>query len=233
MKPFDILSQTSLFHGLSAEVFSEYSSMTRVRAFSKGEIIAAEGDVCSGISVIERGEVALQKYTSDGDYSTIGLRLAGDLFGEDILFSKDSTYPFSLEAMSSSEVLYISKDLLIKLMDKSPDVKNNYLQMLSDKVHRKNRRIALLSQKTIRQKIAYFLLDLREDKTAKEVQLPGSREVIAKLLAMPRPSFSREMIAMEKEGLISISGRTVKLLEPVKLENDIVEGYEYTSTRDL
>lgn len=45
------------------------------------------------------------------------------------------------------------------------------------------------------------------------VELPVSKEVTAKLLAMPRPSFSRELVRMEKEGLIRVNGKIVWLLD--------------------
>ena len=50
------------------------------------------------------------------------------------------------------------------------------------------------------------------------VELPSSKEVIARLLAMPRPSFSRELISMEQDGLIRVSGRVIWLLDIHGLE---------------
>jgi len=51
--------------------------------------------------------------------------------------------------------------------------------------------------------------------------------VVAKLLAMPRPSFSRELIAMEGDRLIEVQGRNIRLLDVPTLENDVVEGFQY------
>ncbi|HPE38273.1 MAG TPA: Crp/Fnr family transcriptional regulator [Bacillota bacterium] len=233
IKPCDALLKTSLFEGLERSSFHNYCSLMRVKTFSKGEIIAAEGDACTSLAVIQKGQVAMQKYTSSGDFATIGLLVDGDFFGEDLLFGSSNHYSFTLEAVSLVEVLFISKDTLSSLMDSSPVIMNNYLRILSDCVHVQNYRIALLSQKTIRQKIAYYLLDLRQTQdgihSTGEILLPGSKEVISKLLAMPRPSFSRELIAMEKDGLIAVDGRKISLLDVRRLENDIVEGYAMTT----
>ena len=43
------------------------------------------------------------------------------------------------------------------------------------------------------------------------VEFPISKEMVARLLAMPRPSLSRELISMEKDGLIRVSGRVIWL----------------------
>ena len=59
---------------------------------------------------------------------------------------------------------------------------------------------------------------------ARSIELPVSKEIAAKYLAMPRPSFSRELIAMEKDGLIKVSGRKITLCDVAKLETEIVEG---------
>jgi CRP-like cAMP-binding protein len=109
---------------------------------------------------------------------------------------------------------------------------NNFLRMLSDRVAAQNSRIALLSQKSIRHKIAFYLLELRNGQHpgstgSVTVELPVSKEVVAKLLAMPRPSFSRELIAMESDGLIEVKGRDVRLLDVATLENDVVEGFQF------
>jgi len=228
----EALSKTSLFQGLERSTFQEYCYLTRLRTYAKGEIIAAEGDLCSSIGVIEKGRIAMQKYTSGGDFATIALLKPGDFFGEDLIFGSSNIHTFTLEAMSLTEVLFINKDTLNSLIERSSVFKNNFFRILSDRVREQNKRIALLSQKSIRQKIAYYLLELRSEKglsagTDDSVRLPVSKEVIAKLLAMPRPSFSRELILMKKDGMIDYDGRNIRLLDIGKLEAEVVEGLQY------
>jgi CRP-like cAMP-binding protein len=232
IKACEALSRTVLFAGLERATFQDYCSLTRLRSFAKGEIIAAEGDVCTSIGVIEKGRIAMQKYTSGGDFATIALLQPGDFFGEDLIFGSSNMYTFTLEAMSVSEVLFVNKETLNALLDRSQVVKNNFLRILSDRVNSQNRRIALLSQKSIRHKIAFYLLDLRGEKgggsnQGDTVHLPVSKEVIAKLLAMPRPSFSRELMQMQKDGLLEVSGREIRLKDIERLESEIVEKYQY------
>lgn len=233
MKPIDILSKTRMFSGLDKKSLSEYAAPVRVKTFSKGEIVAAEGDTCSCAAIVEKGEIAMQQYTSGGEYTTIGLLLPGEYLGEDLLFGRRQQYAYTYEAMSQTEVLFIPRDVLISIMEAHPEVKDNYLCLLSDTMYSLNRRIAILSQKTIRQKIALYVLDLRaEQEMRMSVVFPGSREVIAKLLAMPRPSFSRELTAMEKEGILEVSGRTVEILDLVRLEKNIAEGEPETKEEE-
>lgn len=248
----EVISKTILFKGLEHEVFSQYCSKTSIRVAWKGEILENEGDDCNGIGVLLQGKLALQKYASTGEFSTISLIEEGEMYGEDLLFGTINQFPMTIEAVTNSKILYIPKSVLIPLMQNNHFLNQNFIKILSDKVRSQNERISLLSQKTLRQKIAFYLLELYK-KTLKEkslgfnikgvntaggnhvksavstpdnlvIELPVSKEVIAKLLAMPRPSFSRELINMEKDGFIKVDGRNIRIMNLQELESGALEG---------
>lgn len=223
MKIADVIHEMTLFSGLDNKSLSEYSAQFRLRSFSKDEIIAAEGDACTSLAVIVKGGAAMQKYTPEGDYVTIGLLREKAYFGEELLFGKHERYACTLEAVMSSEVLFIPSDVILSLMEKYPVVKENYMRILSERIHAQNMRIAILAQKGARQKIAYYLLMLLHEQGDGAVHLPGSKEVIAKLLSMPRPSFSRELLLMEKEGILHLHGKEIEILDKSRLETDLAE----------
>ncbi len=247
------LCSATLFEGLDCTNFHDFCAQTRVRSYEKGEIIAAEGRTCTSVGIVVEGKAAMQKISSGGEFATIALLSEGDFFGEDIVYSSESTYGTTIEAMTHCRVQFVGKEILNRLMDECPAVKDNFLRILSDRVNQQNRRIELLSQKTLREKIAYYLIDLfnqqrknnpeikvdsqyckscskncsgniQYPQASKKVTLPVSKEIVAKLLAMPRPSFSRELVAMERDGLIRVNGRDIILCDVQKLETEIVEG---------
>jgi CRP-like cAMP-binding protein len=234
----EALSSTVLFNGLDHSVFHQYCMKTTVRLVWKGEVIANEGDLCPGIGIIIDGQIALQKYTSSGDFATIELLSAGDIFGEDLMFGTHKTFMNTIEAVSNSKIIMVPRDMLNTMLQQNPVIMENFLTVLSDRVLAQSRRISLLSQKSLRQKISSYLLELlreqREEEAAdpqptrsvvstQAVELPVSKEVVARLLAMPRPSFSRELITMERDGLIRVSGRVIWLLDIEGLERGMVE----------
>lgn len=229
IKSCDVLAKSSLFSGLERSVYQKFCAGAKYRSFAKGELIAAQGDTCGNIGVIHTGQIGMQKYTSSGEFSTIALLGPGDFFGEDLIFGSSAVYTFTLEAMSLCDVIFLGKDILCALMEDSPVILNNFLKILSDRINLQNRRIALLSQRTLRHKIAYYLMELKKEQCGDRqgedlIELPVSKEVVAKLLAMPRPSFSRELIAMEKDQLINVNGRFIRLLDTKTMEEDIAEG---------
>lgn len=237
----ETLAGTPLFKRLNHDLFHDCCTQTNIRIVWKGEVLVDEGDPCDGIGMIIEGQLAMQKYYSSGDYVTLGLLGAGETFGEHLIFGTKKTYPFSIEAVTNAKIIFISKEILLTLLNRSPEIMQNFLAVLSDRIQAQNQRILLLSQKSLRQKIASYLLELLRDQLEQEgetprsarrtlsteaVELPVSKEVVARLLAMPRPSFSRELISMERDGLIRVSGRVIWLTDLERLERGVIEGFQ-------
>jgi CRP-like cAMP-binding protein len=237
----ETLAKTPLFSGLNHDLFHDYCGKTNIRLVWKGEVIVNEGDPCTGIGMIIEGQLAMQKYTSSGDFATLELLGAGELFGEYLIFGTKQNYSMTIEAVTNAKIIFISREILMTLLYHSPEIMQSFLNILSDRIQSQNRRISLLSQKSLRQKIAGYLLEQLREQLEKEgetpktvrrtvstqaVELPVSKEVIARLLAMPRPSFSRELISMERDGLVRVSGRVIWLLDLDRLERGVIEGFQ-------
>ena len=223
----DFLGMTSLFAGLDQSVYHEYCYSTNMKTFWKGDVIVNEGAPCTGIGII----------VASGEFSTLDLLGPGDIFGTTLIFSTRKKYPFTLEAVSHCKIVKMTRDVLLSMISKNPQLLLNYMQQLSDRSTEQDKRIDLLSQKTLRLKIGHYLLQLLEEQledhdmsleqalrypTTYAVALPVSKEVVSRLLAMPRPSFSRELISMEKEGLIRVNGRVIWFLDIRGLASDII-----------
>lgn len=232
------LANTALFRGLNHDFFEPFCLMTSIRLVWKGEVLIHEGDVCGYVGIVVEGQLAMQRYTGSGEAFTLGLLGPGDIIGSDLVFGTDHISPTTIEAVSNSKVIVLANDLLKQMIQASQGVEMNFIQVLSDRIRQQHKRISLLSQKSLRQKIAYYLLDLdaearRQQPPARaglrrapesiQVRLPASKEVVSRLLAMPRPSFSRELINMERDNLIRVSGRTIHILDPERLERDVLE----------
>lgn len=234
----DVLAESHLFEGLSPEVFGQFCGKVNLRVVWKGEVMVNEGDDCMQLGIVASGQLAMQKYSSSGDFVTLGLLGPGDSFGEDLIFGSNHVYPNSIEAVSNAKVITLSKDILLSLLPENPQLIQNFMRFLSDKVQAQNRRISILSQRNLRQKISSYLLDLLREQGDEEdqpgalgrpghrvltpsVEIPSSKEVAARLLAMPRPSFSRELVRMEKDGLIRINGRVIWLTNLDGLEQGL------------
>jgi CRP/FNR family transcriptional regulator, dissimilatory nitrate respiration regulator len=143
----DTLAETPLFAGLNHDLFHEYCGKTSIRLVWKGEVLINEGDPCNGIGMIIDGQLAMQKYTSAGDFATLELLGAGEIFGEYLIFGNKKTYSVTIEAVTNSKIIFISREMLMTLLYQSPAIMKNFLTILSDRVLSQNRRISLLSRR--------------------------------------------------------------------------------------
>ena len=76
-----------------------------------------------------------------------------------------------------------------------------------------------MSFKTIREKLANYLLGLRQDAEG-NITLPVSVEELSSFFGVSRPSLSRVFGSLEDEGIITKSQRTVRILDIDSLIRD-------------
>lgn len=74
----------------------------------------------------------------------------------------------------------------------------------------------MLSSGGLRERLIWFLFQrMKPDGTA---PLPMSREQLADELAVARPSLSRELSRLQKEGVLRLEGKTVRVLDIARFE---------------
>lgn len=174
-------------------------------SYSKGEIIAIEESNCSKIGIITGGTVEVQKIFSSGKVITIGSLKVSDIFGEVIIFSNRNTYPATITASSNADVMFISKEDILKLCNLFPVFLNNFMSLLSNKILMLNKKLKNISYETLRQKIASYILDEYSHQKKLDIILNYTRKEMAEQLGIPRPSLSRELVNMKKDNLIDFS----------------------------
>lgn len=194
-----------------------------IKDYKKGEIIALEGSNCSSLGIILNGQVEIHKPFSSGRVVTINHFNEGEIFGEAIVFSGIHTYPATVLSSDSTQIMYIYREDIIKIMTLEPQIINNFIGVLSNRILMLNDRITNLSYGSLRKKISnLLLLEYNKQKTTKLI-LSYDRKQMAELLNIQRPSLSRELSNMQEDGLIEFNKNEINILDPIKLENSLIE----------
>lgn len=191
------------------------------KKYSKGDLIFDEGDPCEAMSIILKGKLELHTFFISGDVSNLITLNPGDIFGEAILFSKKDEYPISVTAIQDTIVLQLSKMDILKIMDQHSRFLENYLRLLSGKLLFLNDKFKLLSLTTIRGKIAHVLIKLSKEQNSMTVKLPFSKEKMALHICTRRPSLSRELAKMKKDGFIDFDKSIVTILDYDALTDEL------------
>jgi CRP-like cAMP-binding protein len=85
----------------------------------------------------------------------------------------------------------------------------------SNRVHFLSERLKLLSIKTIKGKLAQYIL---ARSTSMNFTLDMNQTALAEYFGVTRPSFSRSLSEMVSDGIISLKGKNGKVLNFLKLK---------------
>jgi len=190
-----------------------------MKCYEKDEIVALEGDPCESIGLIVAGSVHAQKTFGDGRCLIIDTLLPGSSFGEVIVFSDQNTYPATILANEPARIIYLNKEAAIRLGVSSPIFMTNLMRLLSNKILMLNKKIKSLSFQSLRQKITFYILEEFGKQKKLHLSITPSRNELALLLGMPRPSLSRELAAMKADGLIDYDRKSISIRQISALQN--------------
>ena len=95
-----------------------------------------------------------------------------------------------------------------------------FMTFNSNRTHFLSERVKLLSTKTIKGKLAQYILARNQDMN---FTLNMNQTALAEYFGVTRPSLSRSLSEMISEGIISMKGKNGKILNLLKLQNLITQ----------
>jgi len=219
------LKHCILFKNLPFEDISSILKSTdyKILPFSKGTPVAIEGENCLDIGIVTTGSVEVQKLFASGKTITIDRLKSGDIFGQVIIFSKVNKFPSTIISSEQTEIMFISKDDIIRLCSANTVILNSFMGLLSDRIVMLNNKIRDLSYQSIKQKISNYIIDEYSRQKSLILALPSSRKEMADELGIPRPSLSRELISMKNQGLIAYNKNIIEIKNLAALEDLLLE----------
>ncbi|SDP68876.1 Crp/Fnr family transcriptional regulator [Selenomonas ruminantium] len=218
-----LLKKCSLAQGMSDEEVRELlaSAQVSLREYPKGEIVFHEGDTPHSLYILLAGEVHILKDTFSGRRIFLSeINEPGDMFGEVYEVLKQP-YDMYVETVTPVRLLEISSKLFTwdaggELSRSALKIQRNLMRIFARKAYFMHNKIKVLASGSLREKIVRFLFLELQGK--RELELTGSREFMAAYLAVTRPSLSRELSAMQKDGILQVEGKTIKVLDMERFE---------------
>ena len=134
----------------------------------------------------------------------------GDTISRDIIGAKQAGFGKAVQIVSA---LSAQKDAATAADAEKPDlVIQNLLDMISERALNLSRRVEVLSQRTIREKLICYFLQLAGQAKSSSFCLPFTMVDLADYLSIDRSAMTRELGRMKKEHLIEMDKRSVRLL---------------------
>ena len=192
------------------------SKKTKI-TYLKGETIFKQGAFAPYILYIVDGLVRV--FLQTGSTKQLNIRLAkqGDFMAFSTIFG-DNVYNYSAVALKDSTVCMIDKTALKQLLMKNADFA---MRITSRNCQNEGRYLDIIqniSYKQMRGKLASALLYLASDEFLKEnVFQYLTRQDIADFASITIESAVKFLKEFEKEGLLELDGKDIKIFDKIKL----------------
>jgi CRP-like cAMP-binding protein len=215
---FDVLSSCPVFQGIPAEDLEKI--MTEVRHFRKsyqvGEMIAIAGEPCNYLMCLLEGSVKAEMIDYSGKVIKLEDIHAPEALASAFIFGKTNQFPVNIIANEQTSILYIPRYDFLKMLQMNLKLLQNYLNNVSSRAQFLSDKIRFLSFKTIKGKIAQYILKLAGPGN-NEVELKMPQHALAEFFGVTRPSFARSLGEMADEGIIEVDRRSIKILDRQRL----------------
>ena len=219
MKLVAKITAVPLFEGLSAKQLEKLASIGVEQDAPRGRIVFSEGEEASGLFVVSAGRVKIFKLAPSGKEQILHVFGPGEPFGEAAVFA-GRRFPAHALAVEPSRILFFPRPALLELIRENPDLALAMLGVLSLRLKRFTNMIEDLSLKEVPGRLAAYLLHLhRRLGRPAELELDMTKTELASLLGTMPETLSRILSKMVRQGLITLDGRRIRLLEPDELES--------------
>lgn len=216
----ELLSKTNIFRNVASSDILKILSHThyQVKHFDKDQLIALSGDECNHLLILLNGSVKGEMIDFSGKTIKIEDITGPNTVASAFVFGRDHQFPVNITANEPVDVVYLSRDALLKVFQENKHVLQNFLNAISTRSQFLTQKMKFLSFKTIQEKMAHYLLSLVQNEKML-VELPKSQTELAVFFGIARPSLARVLGEMEDAGIISIDKRMVKIHNVEKLKS--------------
>ena len=209
--------QSDLFLGFNPEEIDNILSRTCScrRKFSKNVDIFSPGEVICHTGMILSGNIDIQFSGFSGKEELVVREAPGELIGQAFSLTKTENSFIHFRSVGDTEILFMNLDLLFSKPEIDPilgKLSVNLMRILAATNIQLNKKICLLTQKSLRDKLLLFFEEgATEGPEGKTCRLTLTREELASYVSAERSSVCRELGRMQDDGCIRLVDKKVIL----------------------
>jgi len=193
----------------------------KTKHYNKGGYIAHQGEVVKSLYILLKGSVKAEMYSTSGVILNIETISAPNPLASAFLFAENNYFPVDVVALETSEVVVIPKDSVMRLLASNEAFLKEFMVFNSNRTHFLSERLKFLSTKTIKGKLAQYIL---AKANRADFTLDMSQTALAEYFGVTRPSLSRSLAEMISEDIISMDGKKGKIINLMRLRQLVLSG---------
>ena len=221
-KPIDISeSLPDIWRILNEEEHKLIRESARFINLSKNEIVYYENDMPLYFMCLLKGKIKIYKEGVGGRSQIVRVVRPIQYFGYRAYFAEEP-YVTSAAAFESSVVCLIPMKIVEQILESNGSLAMLLIRLLSVDLGVSDKRVVNLTQKHIRGRLAESLIFLKESYGLEEdgatIGVYLAREDLANLSNMTTSNAIRTLSIFEKERIISLDGRKIKIIDEDRLQ---------------
>ncbi len=212
------LSDIPFFKDLTPEELGHVKECLREKSFQKGEVLFTEGASCERVFFVKSGKIKIFRMSEAGREQVLETLDEGDTCAcnpGELKWHCSS----SAEAVTPATVWFLARENYVKLVQSNTKVARTLNKLFAERLQCFSSLIEEVSLKDSKKRLVKFLLDMMNQPSAKKsLDLPYTREELAKRLGIVRETVARQLHDLKRRKLISIEPQKVTILDPKGLE---------------
>jgi CRP/FNR family transcriptional regulator len=213
----DCFFKSRLFDSLTDDELNLISLKKKQLKFKKGDLIYSEGEKVENFIYLQKGLVKVNRKVNVSSNRIISISQPKDFVGFLSVLSNDY-HLYSITAVEDAVACLIPIDIIKSIIKNNSEFSLKVLEYISNVNEDLLKMRIDLSSRQLRGRIAYILLYF-SDRVYKNTvfDLPISRKEIAELIAMTTENVIRILSEFKKDGIITIEGKTINIIDKSRL----------------
>ncbi|MBB1530882.1 MAG: Crp/Fnr family transcriptional regulator [Prevotella sp.] len=213
------LTKCPLFAGMApVEIEVAMAGVTySIVNYDSHDIYALTGMPCKTLDIVIRGVLVCRMSSLSGKQVEVSRLHEGNLVAPAFILGKDTNMPVGVETDTDVTVLRMQKTVFHHLIGTHEQIRDNFIRVLSNINAFLTHRMRILTLFTVKEKVAYLLLELAGEQGSNVIHLSQSRQEIADSFGIQKFSLLRVLADFAKAGAIKINGREVTILDRSKM----------------
>jgi CRP-like cAMP-binding protein len=211
-----ILANTSLFRMLDERQLDEITCSTQPIRASTNTCVVNQGDAPKGVYVVVYGQVKVGFDRKDGSEKTLAILGQNKCFGLGEMLLDRAHLAF-VKTTTDSMLLHTSREKVLDVARDNFDFAQELMVCVGRQLYTLTRDIESYALQTAKQRLAGYLLRQSQYQGDECVELIASKTLVASRLSLTPETLSRLLHDFSSEGVISVTGRRIKILDFEKL----------------
>jgi CRP-like cAMP-binding protein len=210
--PLDVLSTTSLLHSAKRSTLERLAAASSIRTLRRDQILFVAGSRSSAVYAVASGTLRVFTTSAVGAEPTLALLTVGDLVGE-LGVLDDVARSTSVAALRTSDVVEVPGRAFRDAFESDPAIARRLVWLLSARLRSSNDGFTDLASLDLGGRLAKYLLGEMDRQGHDRLRLPLTQTELGQLLGGARQTVNQVMQALERSGLVEVTGRTVRVLD--------------------